>query len=523
MSTRLLRNLFTMACAASVLALAPLGASADTKADTKSAPAAAPAPRTQDVLLMKSGTLVKGQILEETPLTVTIMVEFPNMPAVKASYPKSDIVEIKRKVAATDAPPAPDPKATDSKPATDVSAPAGDSKDAKDGKKPDRLKDQQAPTALDEANAAKLLVLDVKGLMGWDTTVSVFKKMFDAVDADFGDLDASGNVKPQFRENGATPHVLVLKLDTMTDPRREFDGFFVAEKFVPEMEKQLGKGRHIVVWIKEVDGGAGFFPLMFKNIYWTADGRIRGTGDLDKFDIGDKMVNEKQISLRMGHVEGMAVEGGYGEVGVAIVRALARGQNWLCVRMEGGKPVFIEHAPTKEDGDFNWFILKDDGKGDNKDKDLIRGNDHLVLEQDWARNLGISKGTADTNEDLAFALGINRNYKVLEKSKSQKWLKQWSEDIAAAWELVKPGTKDSPPGKLLRDLSEIQVQGTYSERRTAYGRKIAILNKIIALFTTYAEAWDEDGATRAKLRVEITKITEQMDLDKRAEQKANGG
>ena len=39
----------------------------------------------------------------------------------------------------------------------------------------------------------------------------------------------------------------------------------------------------------------------------------------------------------------------------------------------------------------------------------------------------------------------------------------------------------------------------------------------------YAEAWDEDGGARAKIRVKIQQIKEEQDLDKRAEQKANGG
>lgn len=504
-TTSILRR-FGAVCALAVAALAaPVLVPGVAWGAESKAVASKEAPMTQDHLILSKngGMVVKGQIVEETPTSVTMMVEFAGMPAVKTTYMKSDIVEIKR-----DQP---------------AEATASITTKADDKTKADPIKEKVAPTATAEDDAAKIMVVKLEGQLGWDYSVTPMAEVFEAVDKEFNDLDSSGNVRDEMRQK----NIVVFRIKSETSPRQGFDGFFATEKFAPLFEKQFEKGRRIVFWVEEALGGAGFLPMLSPESYWTSDGRVKGAGnDLDKFDLGDKMVNEKQISLRLGHAEGIPIKGGYGEVGVAVVRALARQSNWLVVRMEGGKPVVLEREPTKEDyaQHPNWMILKDNGQGEYKDKMKTEGNDQLELKAEWARNLGLSKGTCDTVEDLAFAFGVQRNWKEIEKPKAQEVLTRRKEDVKRAYELINQRpTRDVDMGRLWRDLSEVRDGQTYEEQRRAQGRRIQILQQIQGVFTKYKEIWDPEGQQVAQLSVQIEQIKQEMDLARKAFQRAQEG
>lgn len=484
-----------MLIAGMVMPTEQLGAAraAETVTAAKTEPA-----RTQDQIILSNGTTVKGQIVEENASSVTIMVEFPGMAPVRTTYQKSEVVKITHDVPA---------------------APMEVKKE--EAKTGDRVKDQQAPTASAEDAAAKMMIIKLEGELGRDISPTPMASMFAEVDKEFNDLDESGKVKPEFRRN----HIVVLKLKAETRPsNNSFSGFFAAERLAPEFEKQFEKGRRVVFWIDEAVGGAAFLPMISPEIYWKPTGRLRGNDDLDKFDLGDKMVNEKQISLRLGHAEGIPIKGGYGEAGVLVVRALARKQNWLIARMEGGKPVFIDHEPKEgEMGEYNWTILKDNGEGKWKDSKKTEGNDFLVLEADWARNLGLSKGTCDTEEDLAFAFDIQRNYKVIEKPKAQKVLEGWSKEIENALNLIRQQANQRQPiGKLWEKFNDAEVTGDYNKRRAARGIKINTLKEIMSVVKRYSEVFDPEGQFVTQLTIRLKQLEEEADLDRRAQQRTGG-
>jgi hypothetical protein len=511
MTTKDLFRRMTLAASLAVVAFAapfmagPSAWAAETKASATNAAPTTPATPTQDhvVLTKNGGTLVKGQILEENATSVTMMVEFPGMPAVKTTYLKSEVVSIKH-----DQP-------------VDGAAAPGTPSIKKDDSKGDRVKEQLAPTATADDDAAKIMVIKLEGTIGRDISKTPMTEMFEKVDEQFADLDSSGNVKPERKDK----NILVFEVDASTDARRGFDGFFAAESLAPLLEKQFGKGRRIVFWIKKAEGGAGYLPLISPEIYWKSDGELKGAGnDLDKFDMGDVMVNEKQISLRLGHAEGFPAKGGYGAgegtPGGAVVRALARSQNWMVVRMEGGKPIIIERAPTEADfaASPNWTILKDDGKDKNKDAKKTEGNDKLNLKAEWARNLGLSKGTADTVEDLAFQFGVQRNWKEIEKPIAQKVLKDWHEAVEAAIDRIRPQPSQSGPrGTLWRDFDDIagEPATTFEQQQKADGRRISILKQIQGIMTRFKEVFDPEGQQVSQLDLQIMQIKERMERAKR--------
>lgn len=474
------------------------GESKAVAAEAKSAPAT----RDEVVLTKNGGTVVRGQILEENATSLTMMVEFPGMPAVKTTYLKSEIVEIKR-----DLP-------------VDAAALAVDAPKAKDKDKPaDRVKEQQAPTATAEDEAAKIMVVKFEGEIGFDITRTGVQEMFKAVDKEFNDLDSSGSVKPERKDK----NILVIHVNAQTNEQRGFDGFWEGEKLATTFEREFNKGRRVVFWIERAVAGAANIVLISPEIYWKNEGQLEGAGDLGKFDIGDKMVNEKQISLRLGHAEGIPIKGGYGEVGVAVVRALARQTNWLTVRMEGGKPIILERAPTEKDfaENPNWTVLKDDAEGKNKDAKLTEGNDKLRLRADWARNLGISKGTAETVEDLAFQFGVQRNWKEIEKPRAQKALDDWSDAVEAALARINPRPGPGRPrGTLWRDLDDVRGENptTFAERQKNLARQLNILNQIQGQITRFKEVFDDEGQWVSQIDLEKMQIRDTMEREKRAQQ-----
>ena len=92
----------------------------------------------------------------------------------------------------------------------------------------------------------------------------------------------------------------VRELDTMLADRVNLGGEF---KTKPRM----------VAWVNKATGGAAFFPFLFKEIYFTSDGKMGGLGALESMfgGVGDEAVRQKQRSLRLGRAKGLAAKGGH--------------------------------------------------------------------------------------------------------------------------------------------------------------------------------------------------------------------
>jgi hypothetical protein len=148
------------------------------------------------------------------------------------------------------------------------------------------------------------------------------------------------------------------------------------------------------------------------------------------------------------------------------------------VSYEGGKPVLHEDYTGDE-------LLKEDATEDESLRDTLedrirfKGNDWLTLNAERALKLGLSRGTADSVDEIAFDLGIHRNY-MLVKGRADRILAQWSEDVTKAEEQFQ---------NLWRDFGEIQVNGaTANERNQQRGRQMGVLRRIQNLLKDYKEA-----------------------------------
>lgn len=450
-----------------------------------------------DRLILTSGRVVEGEILEETATEVTIRVVVAGISA-PTTFRKSEIMEMTRGA---------------------VEAPAQQEKPATRTPRADRRSDARSVTEEPKASdrAAKLFVVELKGRWGVDVSETPLKRVFEEADRAFDDLvpgagsAASTVVDPAKRDQ----NIVVLKMDTLSRPG--FNTLFRAEELLPIVYNEMThKGRRVVFWVETAGGGAAFLPWVSPEIYFTNDGRLGGIGNLDEFNVGDNMVKEKLIGAFLGAAEGFAIKGGYVDH-LDAIRAMIRQQNWLAVRFEGGRPVYLNRQPTANDGD-GWTILSDSGEGEFKDTSAIRGNDIFILEAEWAMKLGIAKGIADTVDDLAFALGVQRDYIELKNNRGQRAATEWNERLEAAIRAVN-NSEDTgyPVGHLWREFGEIQVGGDFSERRRNRGRQLNLLRQIRSLVGQYAEVLDPEGGWRAEIDVMIAQLQMQAEQDARAQ------
>lgn len=473
---------------------------------------AAPDTTTPDRVVLRSGKIVDGRILEETDTQITMNVVVAGISA-KTTYPKADILEIKRNV----------------NPVVDKAVKASDSSKAdmvkKDAEK--KAAEEPAPLAADEedTNLVRLYVVELKGRFGFDISKTALTNLFIEADKELndtvpgtGEMEGKRVVDPNRREK----NIIVLKLECGSEP--EFGSIFATENIAPVVKEQIvDKGRRVVFWIERATGGAAVFPFVSSDIYFTPEGRLGGVVDLDEFSSGDHMVDEKLISAYMAHAEGFLIKGGYQEH-VAALRAMLRKHIWLLVRFEGGKPIYLDHEPKDEETSHEWTILSDDGDGENKDEAVLEGNDLFLLEPDWAEKLGLSDGTVETIDDLAFRLGVQRNYKEVEKNKGQKAVDAWKTGIDEALKNINP--EDRPEmrqGRLWREFNEIDIDGDFNERKRDRGRKISLLKQIREIANKYSEVLDPSGNGRARLDVQIATLQLEAEEDARGNRGGENG
>lgn len=449
-----------------------------------------------DQVIFLDGRTVQGEIIEMDDSRVVMMVHFGNFAPVRTTYNRAEILEVKRG-------------------AIEVAG-AAPARDAQPGRSTRRGQPGGENSSVDP-DAAKLYIVDFEGLFGVQVSETPLRQMFEDVDRTFNDLVEErlgpGRTRMVVDPTMRDKHIVVIKMNTGTDPRFGFQGIFRAGDLRPIFfENMRDKGRRVVFWIEEARDGAAFLPWLSQEVYFKRDGRMWFTSDLEDFATGDQMVDEKLVAANLAIARGYGIEGGYGENAGLIIDAMARSSNWLIMRMEGGRPILRNQRPTPQMIEQGWIILSDSGQGEFEDKNVLREfNDRLILDADKAYMLGVSKGQADTNEDLAFELGIQRNYAVMEH-RSNRIFKDWADQFENAMSQI-----NQRDGTLWREIARIEVQGDYRDRTRARGRIKNFLLQIRSMYTRFAEILDPDGGFRSQIDVLIDQLDREQQLDRAAQ------
>lgn len=392
-----------------------------------------------DVVIFRNGRKVEGEILEENDSTIRIRVVMAGGLSAVTTYNKSDILAIERG-AGTEAA---------SKPANKPAAKADDAK----------------PKVAPSTGKTKVYFATLKGEFGRDISQTPLREVV---------RDARNH----------QPDYLIFQIDNdfkiWGQERREFDHAFDqlwrAEELAPILTQEIRddpewkKKPQLVFWVKRAMGGAAFLPFIAPTIYFHPEGKMGGIGRLEQIfgGQGDKVVQEKQFSLRLGHAEGLAISGGHEP---KLVRAMCRTEYVLSVSFIGGKPVYFED----DSGDL---LLTDDGQGENEDEDPFFGNDVLTLNAQIAQQIGFSRGTVERLEDLLYDLGIARDYTLVE-GRAERILKGWSETIENTERQLR---------RLTQEIADTPITGDYDQRSRARGFHIKTIREMKSLLERYKEA-----------------------------------
>ncbi len=392
-------------------------------------------------VIFRSGSVVKGTLISEDEGSVKMKVKIAGIEA-ETTYTKADILAINRNMPVTNP-----GKASGKSDTGATKSPSMTTKMADDGK-------------------TKVYIVELKGEFGRDVAFTPFKDVIDDV------------LEKQ-------PDYFVLKFDLEPKTQgEEFsevlpsdDGLYkqgVAEKvFLLIYDKlvrnpDLEKKPQLVAWVNRSIGGSAYLPFICPQIVFTTEGRHGGLGFLDRaFGYADQVVREKWRGALMGGMKGMAIDGGHEPL---LIEAMLRNDFVLSYKIEGGKVVYLERMPQGP----NEFLLTDDGRGENADtaEDIVRfkGNDALMLNAELALRLGISKGTADTVDDLMTTLGETGQFMVVD-GKGTQVLERWSKEITDAEVTFR---------RLFRDYNRVEVRapGTWREENEAMGRRIQILQQV---------------------------------------------
>lgn len=400
-----------------------------------------------DLLVFPDGRTVEGWILSETATTIKFKGVVKGM-TFEREYQRSELLTIKKGA---------------SKPGDAPVAPASPEKaDTKTLTPPEK---KAEPSPSDAATKVERFYwINLKGKLGHEITQRPLRDaMKDARSQNADVVVVSLDAEWKFQDG-----------ESAENDAASFDQLFRAEPLTvvltDEVEKDWPKKPRIVFWVKQAMGGSAFLPLVCPEIYFTSEGRMGGIGNLGELfeGRGDEVVREKQRSLRLGHAEGWAIRGGYDP---RLIRAMARREYVLSYRIKDGKPELFEGYPS----DPSEELLTDDGKESHADTLRERatntGNDVLTLTPRVAKILGVSKGTADTKDDLLSELGLDP-IKGDVSGKSERIMKDWRDKLASTESEIKKimddirrGPQIKPTGNQRDDRRKVLgTQRTWFER-----------------------------------------------------------
>lgn len=438
-----------------------------------------------DILVLKNGTKVEGKIISETATSIRFKGTIGGIPF-ESEYQKSDIESIQRGVkkdAAADA-------------ATSAGSTNAGTTPAKDA------------TPVDP-DATKVYFIPLRGEFGEDVSQTPILQAIRDAKAQ----GASVIVLEMDTTTGATHNPFMGERMTLPD-QMAWNGVGRAEQIFPvfhtRMREEWEQPPRVAMVIKRATGAAAFFPFAFSEIYFTPNGVWGGIGTLSELfsGVGDEPVQEKQKSLRLGHVEGWAI---FGKHDYRLVRAMARREYVLSFKVVGGKAELYERMPE----DPSEETLTDDGKETNADviKDYLEGtgNDVLTLTPRIAQILGVSKGTVDNTGELLAAMGIDRNAVVI-RDRGDRIMKQWTKSMDNAKVQL---------AKLLNEFRDVRVEppGDYDARTKARGtqlNKLRQMKSILARFDEGLSDWAQQNLPGIpQIETVIKQIELEQSLDRR--------
>ncbi|TVQ62023.1 MAG: hypothetical protein EA378_06030 [Phycisphaerales bacterium] len=478
---RVVRNAALVAVAwASLLASqAPLGPS---PARALASAGAAVEVETKDVLVFRNGNTLEGKILSETATQVTFRGTSHGI-SFEATYELADILTIQR----------------------DVEAEGSGTPERGEVRRPSPTETASRDRRVSGEGGPVVYHAPLRGVFSRDIALQSMERLVrDAAKhaPDYLIFTLENDWNASMAGRLAEEELLEVDLGP------QYDNLFLVERMAPLltelMDTEWERRPKVIFFVRRAMGGAAFLPFLGESIYFHPEARMGGIGYLDWFEMGgDSMVDEKQISLRMGHAEGLAIKAGYDP---RIMRAMMVAGYALSYSYEDGRVVL------KDGTSGQVQLTRAIAKGERQDTvdDFIRGTsrDILTLNAEIAKVLGISKGTVTDLDGLLFELGIHRNHTLIDGD-GDRILDRWSRSVREA---------ERNYVRLARDLNEVRVEGaTRRERNRGRGQQIRILESMRSILMQYDGAlpwWRLPGGSSIEaINARIQEIRFQMQTD----------
>lgn len=334
---------------------------------------------TEDVLYMVDGRVLHGQILEETRSDIVFhLVDRASGLEAKVTYRREDIARIERDVPIKEAPPEESPKPDEPRKVAE--------KESADEEQPERTYGSLQGSADDET-LPSFYIVPMKGQMGTDVSEFVYRKMVDDIrqrDPDYLLMVMECRDFEEARTSASEP---------ADRGERGLDGSEFLDKYRDLVSLFHDELRDIpqVLWIEDSVGISSVIALSWDKMYMKPMARFGGiSGTRAFFEMSDKEKEAKFREAYLGWLKGFVEYGGYS---LQLIDAMVLPQEMLSATWKGREVIWSLDTNGEYPVDSS-----DEQSANFKAKD--------------AEDLCLSKGTAETLDDLALLLGI-REYRVL--------------------------------------------------------------------------------------------------------------
>jgi hypothetical protein len=427
---------------------------------------------------MSDGRVLHGKILEETPTRIVFEYVDRNLNVkTKLTYDREKVLKIEKGVAVAA------PVKTDSSRA----APSSGS-----SKKAEETTTSYGASRVKSATEGvpSFYIVPIKGQMGTDVISDVYKDVVKDIDA-------------------MNPNVIVFKMDCKdsedvlysTIGREEagladLDDF---RKFV-NMFRDNYRGKRQVMWVQDSEGMSSVVALAWPELYMAPNARLGGL-DAARMQTGfdswqDEDVRGKMTAAFMAWIKGLLE---YGQYSLKLADAMVQPKYMLSATWKGRE--------------VEWTL-------DDSGEYTVDSNEKQTTEfrAKTAEDFCVSKGTAETLDDLALLMGY-REYQV-QDGKAEKILEQYREEWRRQYDQAFVN---------FQDYNQFMGWASGDEAVKYLGRAKTALDKILAAMERYKAVETrlsrETGVSKLQLTVMIEQIKERLRAmkDTRAPGAGGGG
>jgi hypothetical protein len=417
------------------------------------------AAETEDIIHMLDGRELRGQILEEKKDAIVFkIVDRASGIGGKITILLEEIGEIQRDVPLTSTP---DTAKKTKKRAAPTSQPDSEPEETYGARR-------AATTNLD---APAFYVVPMKGQMGTDVSIDVYKKMVD----DIREME---------------PDYLIIEMECYDSEDRVVNradradagltGIGILENYKEVTDLFRSELRDVpqVLWIRDSMGASSIIAMSWSDLYMAPDARLGGISHARRFfDISDENVKAKFREAYMALLNGFSSHGGYS---FELMHAMVRPEFKLSARWKGR--------------DVEWML---DTSGEYVvDDDEEAGVTFAARD---AENFCISQGTVESLDDLALLMGI-REYRMAE-GEGEEIFEKYREDWRRSLENCKTWWGDYG-----------QYMGWASGEDTLkyLGRAKATVQKILSAMERYKAVEIRVGMELGLRKFDLVTIIEQL-------------